>query len=82
MTLGYANNEVGTVQDAREPRRGRARARRPVHIDAVQAAGWLPLGLDELGVDAISIAGHKLGAPKGTGVLAVRGRIPLEPLLH
>ena len=36
----------------------------------------------DLGVDAISLAGHKLGAPKGTGVLAVRGRMPLEPLMH
>jgi cysteine desulfurase len=46
----------------------------------VQAAGWLPLR--DLGVDALSIAGHKVGAPKGTGLLAVRGRVPLEPLLH
>lgn len=82
VSIGYANNEVGTVQDipalatiARE--RGV-----PVHVDAVQAAGWLALSAAELGVDAISLAGHKLGAPKGTGVLAVRGRIPLEPLLH
>jgi cysteine desulfurase len=43
-------------------------------------AGWLPLaGTD---ADSLAIAGHKVGAPKGTGVLAVRGRIPLEPLLH
>ena len=54
----------------------------PVHLDAVQAAGWLPLDAASLGVDAISLAGHKLGAPKGIGVLAVRGRVPLEPLLH
>jgi cysteine desulfurase len=52
----------------------------PVHLDAVQAAGWLRLA--GTGADAVSIAGHKVGAPKGTGVLAVRGRIPLEPLLH
>jgi cysteine desulfurase len=82
VTLGYANNEVGTVQDVAAVA-AHARARGiPVHIDAVQAAGWLPLSAAELGVDAISIAGHKLGAPKGTGALAVRGRIPLEPLLH
>ncbi|MBN9181468.1 MAG: aminotransferase class V-fold PLP-dependent enzyme, partial [Microbacterium sp.] len=52
----------------------------PLHVDAVQAAGWLPLA--GTGADALSLAGHKLGAPKGTGLLAVRGRIPLEPLLH
>lgn len=82
FTFGYANNEVGTVQDV--PALGAvARAHGiPVHIDAVQAAGWLPLSAAQLGVDAISLAGHKLGAPKGTGVLAVRGRVPLEPLLH
>ncbi|WP_091707279.1 cysteine desulfurase family protein [Microbacterium sp. cf046] len=82
VTVGYANNEVGTVQDVAAIA-GAARERGiPVHIDAVQAAGWLPLNAADLGVDAISLAGHKLGAPKGTGVLALRGRVPLEPLLH
>ena len=41
----------------------------PLHLDAVQAAGWLPLSAEELGYDAISLAGHKLGTPKGIGVL-------------
>lgn len=84
IAFGYANNEVGTVQDtAAISAAVRAVAPRlPIHIDAVQAAGWLPLDAASLGVDAIALAGHKLGAPKGSGVLAVRGRIPLEPLLH
>jgi len=88
VSIGYANNEVGTVQDAAAIVAAVAEAanvlgrRVPVHIDAVQAAGWLPLNAAELGVDALSLAGHKVGAPKGTGVLAVRGRIPLEPLMH
>ncbi|WP_438352547.1 cysteine desulfurase family protein [Microbacterium sp. CJ88] len=84
VTLGYANNEVGTVQDvAAIVAAVRASARGvPVHVDAVQAAGWLSLSAADLGADAISIAGHKLGAPKGTGALGVRSRIPLEPLLH
>ena len=82
VTLGYANNEIGTIQDV-PALAALARARRiPFHVDAVQAAGWLPLAASELGVDAISIAGHKFGAPPGTGVLAVRGRVPLEPVLH
>lgn len=76
--IGYANNEVGTVQDAAGL--AAAAARVPFHLDAVQAAGWLPLS--GTGADSIALAGHKVGAPKGTGVLAVRGRIPLEPLLH
>lgn len=80
VSVGYANNEVGTVQDVAAIA-AVAKARGiPFHTDAVQAAGWLPLR--DLGADAITLAGHKLGAPKGTGVLAVRGRIPLEPLLH
>ncbi|MFT4220835.1 MAG: cysteine desulfurase family protein [Microbacterium sp.] len=80
VAFGYANNEVGTVQDAAAVAAVARERGIPVHLDAVQAAGWLPLS--GLGADAISLAGHKLGAPKGTGVLAVRGRIPLEPLLH
>jgi cysteine desulfurase len=82
VSIGYANNEVGTVQDVAAISAGARAHGVPVHIDAVQAAGWLPLDASALGVDAISLAGHKLGAPKGTGVLAVRGRVPLEPLLH
>lgn len=80
VSVGYANNEIGTVQDA-AALAAVAHARGvPFHLDAVQAAGWLPLA--GLGADAITVAGHKIGAPKGTGILAVRGRLPLEPLLH
>jgi cysteine desulfurase len=84
VSFAHANNEIGTVQDV-VSLAAVARARRvPVHVDAVQSAGWLDLR--RLGADAaiaaISIAGHKLGAPKGTGALAVRTRVPLEPLMH
>lgn len=82
VSIGYANNEVGTVQDVPAIAAVARERGVPMHIDAVQAAGWLPLSAAVLGADAVSLAGHKLGAPKGTGVLAVRGRIPLEPLLH
>ncbi|QAY61875.1 cysteine desulfurase [Microbacterium protaetiae] len=80
VSVGYANNEVGTVQDVAAIAAVCRERGIPLHLDAVQAAGWLPLG--GTGADALSIAGHKLGAPKGTGALAVRGRIPLEPLVH
>ncbi|WP_448711213.1 cysteine desulfurase family protein [Microbacterium profundi] len=80
VSLGHANNEIGTVQDAAAIATLTAAAGVPLHLDAVQSAGWLPVA--GLGADAISIAGHKLGAPKGIGALAVRGRVPLEPLLH
>jgi len=80
VSIGYANNEVGTVQDAAALAAAARERAVPLHLDGVQAAGWLPLR--DLGADAMTLAGHKLGAPKGTGILAVRGRIPLEPLLH
>ncbi|SDP54824.1 cysteine desulfurase [Arthrobacter sp. ok909] len=82
VSIMYANNEVGTVQPiARLAALARGRGI-PFHTDAVQAAGWLPLDTGALGVDALSISGHKLGAPKGSGALFVRGRIRLEPLVH
>lgn len=80
VTIGYANNEVGTVQDVAALAQATSDAGVPLHLDAVQAAGWLPLA--GTGADALSLAGHKIGAPAGIGVLAVRGRIPLEPLVH
>jgi cysteine desulfurase len=82
VSVMYANNEVGTIQPVAELAE-LARARGiPVHTDAVQAAGWLPLDVKALRVDALSISGHKLGAPKGCGVLYVRGRTRIEPLVH
>lgn len=82
VSIMYANNEVGTVQPiARLAGLARAQAI-PFHTDAVQAAGWLPLDTATLGVDALSISGHKLGAPKGSGALFVRSRTRLEPVIH
>lgn len=80
VSIGHANNEIGTVQDVPALAAVTSAARVPLHLDAVQSAGWLPL--QGLGAHALSIAGHKLGAPKGIGALAVRGRVPVEPLLH
>ncbi|WP_217180346.1 cysteine desulfurase family protein [Streptomyces sp. AC495_CC817] len=80
VAIGHANNEIGTVQDVPALAEVARAAKVPLHVDAVQSAGWL--ALDDLGADALAVAGHKLGAPKGVGALAVRGRVPLEPLLH
>ncbi|POH59824.1 cysteine desulfurase family protein [Arthrobacter glacialis] len=78
----YANNEVGTIQDIPVLARIARSHGVPFHSDAVQAAGWLDLDVNRLGVDALSISGHKLGAPKGVGLLYVKGSVPLEPLIH
>ena len=82
VSVQLANNEVGTVQPVAELARIAHESGALMHTDAVQAAGWLPIRIDDLGVDALSLSGHKVGAPKGTGALIVRGRIPLEPVLH
>jgi len=73
---------VGTVQPVAQLAALAHEPGIPFHTDAVQAAGWLPLDTKALGVDAMSLSGHKLGAPKGCGVLFVRGRTKLEPLIH
>lgn len=80
ISIGHANNEIGTVQDVAALMAVARGAGVPLHLDAVQSAGWLEVSA--LGSDALSIAGHKLGTPQGIGVLAVRGRVPLEPILH
>ncbi len=80
VAIGHANNEIGTIQDVPALAAAARSAGVTLHVDAVQSAGWLPLA--DLGADAIAVAGHKLGTPKGIGALAVRGRIALEPLMH
>jgi len=77
-----ANNEVGTIEPIQEIAFVAGSRKVPVHTDAVQAAGVLDLNVKTLGVDALTISGHKLGAPKGVGALYVRGRVPVEPLVH
>ena len=81
VSLMYANNEMGAIQPIAEAAR-LVKARDPhiaFHTDAVQAAGYLDLNVDRLGVDLLSLAGHKIYGPKGVGVLYVRTRTPFLP---
>jgi cysteine desulfurase len=82
VSIMLANNEVGTIQPIAELAAiARARGIR-FHTDAVQAGGTLDLNVVTLGVDALSISGHKLGTPKGIGALYLRSRVQTEPILH
>ncbi|MDH2908792.1 MAG: cysteine desulfurase family protein [Candidatus Eremiobacteraeota bacterium] len=82
VSIHLANNETGVLQPIPALAALAGAAGALFHTDAVQAARWLDCSLDALGVDLLSISGHKFGAPKGVGVLAMRGAIALEPLIY
>ncbi len=82
VTLMHANNETGTLQPVAEVARAVHDAGALLHTDAAQSVGKVEVRVDALGVDLLSIAGHKLYAPKGVGALYVRTGVTLEPVLR
>lgn len=76
-----ANNEVGTIEPVDHAVRICHAAGVPVHVDAVQAAGTIPVDFRGLDADTLAISGHKFGAPKGLGALLARSRVAIEPLM-
>ncbi|MCF2561532.1 cysteine desulfurase [Bifidobacterium boum] len=76
-----ANNEVGTIEPVDHAVHICHAAGVPVHVDAVQAAGTIPVDFRGLDADTLAISGHKFGAPKGLGALLARSRVAIEPLM-
>ncbi|MFN7994235.1 MAG: cysteine desulfurase family protein [Bryobacteraceae bacterium] len=82
VSIMHANNEIGTVQPIAEIARVARSKGALIHTDAAQSAGKIPVNIDDLGVDLLSIAGHKLYAPKGIGALYIRRGVRIEKFIH
>ena len=82
VTLMLANNEIGTIHPIADLSLIAGALKVPFHTDAVQAAGWFNLNVAELGIAALSLSGHKFGAPKGSGLLYLKQRFEVTPVIH
>ena len=82
VTVMFANNEIGTVQPVTEIGAFCRERNIPFHTDAVQAAGHMPIDVEAMNIDMLSLSGHKFHAPKGVGVLYVKKNFPLMNLIE
>ncbi len=82
ITIMHANNETGTLQPVAEIAEIAHRYGALMHTDAAQSVGKIPTCVEELGVDLLTVAGHKLYAPKGVGALYIRYGLQLEPVIY
>jgi cysteine desulfurase len=82
LSVQWGNSEVGTVQPVAECAEVAHAFGVPIHTDAVQAAAWLDVDFDQVGVDAMSVSGHKVGGPHGVGALLLSRGVSVVPVLH
>lgn len=82
VSIMHSNNEVGTIQPIERIGRACREKGVPFHTDAAQSVGKVPIDVETLSCDLLTVAGHKMQAPKGVGALYVRGGVELEPILH